>query len=277
MEDTLEPGQGYWVKVSSPGTLVLNSGSMMLEPSGSRMPKSVTSGIIKKIPSQISSLGEINVLTISDALKRSAVLYFLTTAREIDQKLSELPPTPPPGSPHVRFGTNRMVETADPHSPKSIPISSEGMEYPLKAQWEMAANSVPASLTIDGQIVRMNGQGSIDITKPSQIAMQGESQLTLNLGPSSGVDLPKEFSIHQNYPNPFNPSTMIRYELPVESHVTLRIYNLVGQLVQTLIDESQEPGYKSVHWNAAEKASGVYYCRLQAGGNVAVIKLVLLR
>ncbi|MBI4547327.1 MAG: T9SS type A sorting domain-containing protein [Ignavibacteriae bacterium] len=94
---------------------------------------------------------------------------------------------------------------------------------------------------------------------------------------ASARELPKEFALHQNYPNPFNPVTVIRYQLPVQSHVTLKIYNLLGQEVRTLVDEVQEAGYKSVEWNAAGMASGVYFYRLRAGNFVDVKKLPLLK
>ena len=83
---------------------------------------------------------------------------------------------------------------------------------------------------------------------------------------TKGIALPQEFALHQNYPNPFNPMTVLSYDLPVSSHVTLTIYNTLGQVVQTLVDEVQEAGYRSVQWNAGSVASGVYFYRIQAVG-----------
>ncbi|HUL43294.1 MAG TPA: SdrD B-like domain-containing protein [Bacteroidota bacterium] len=78
------------------------------------------------------------------------------------------------------------------------------------------------------------------------------------------ADIPKEFSLDQSYPNPFNPATRIQYALPIQSRVILKICNLLGEVVATLVDGTQEPGYRSVIWNAGSLASGIYFCRLEA-------------
>jgi hypothetical protein len=94
----------------------------------------------------------------------------------------------------------------------------------------------------------------------------------------------REFYLHQNYPNPFNPSTTISYGLPKAANVSLKIYNTLGQLVSTLVDEKKEAGHNSVKWNA-NVPSGIYFYRLQAGdastgsarGFVETKKMLLLR
>ncbi len=96
------------------------------------------------------------------------------------------------------------------------------------------------------------------------------------------VNIPKTFSLSQNYPNPFNPETIIRYELPQKTRVVLRIINLLGEEVQTLVDEEQRPGSYSVYWNGTNQsrrrvASGVYLYRLEAGDFVAVKKMALIQ
>jgi hypothetical protein len=73
-----------------------------------------------------------------------------------------------------------------------------------------------------------------------------------------------DFHLVQNYPNPFNPSTKIEYNLPQRSQVRLTIFNIFGQEVATLVNGVQEPGNKTVAWNAGNVASGVYFCRLDA-------------
>lgn len=76
--------------------------------------------------------------------------------------------------------------------------------------------------------------------------------------------LPTNAALHQNFPNPFNPTTTIGYQLPAPSHVTLRIYNILGQEVATLVDEIQEAGYRRQEWKASNVASGVYLYRIEA-------------
>lgn len=89
--------------------------------------------------------------------------------------------------------------------------------------------------------------------------------------------LPTTFGLSQNYPNPFNPSTTISYQLPTQSEVTLRVFDVLGREVATLLNGVEEPGYKEVHWNANGVASGVYFYRLQTGNSVDVKKLMLLK
>ncbi|MGA2624986.1 MAG: T9SS type A sorting domain-containing protein [Bacteroidota bacterium] len=81
--------------------------------------------------------------------------------------------------------------------------------------------------------------------------------------------LPLAYSLSQNYPNPFNPSTTIRFELPRESAVQIKIYNILGQSVVSLLDEPKQPGKYEVVWNGTDYrglqlGSGVYFCRIVA-------------
>ena len=89
--------------------------------------------------------------------------------------------------------------------------------------------------------------------------------------------VPRGFALLQNYPNPFNPVTQIAYGLPKGCWVKLEIYNLLGQRVATLVDEYQKAGQKSVSWYASDFASGVYFCRLEAGDFIQARRMVLLR
>jgi photosystem II stability/assembly factor-like uncharacterized protein len=92
---------------------------------------------------------------------------------------------------------------------------------------------------------------------------------------------PYQFTLSQNYPNPFNSTTHIRFSLPENASVSLKIYNIQGQLVRTLLDEVRQPGEHSVVWDGATNAgqlvaSGVYFYRLTRNGEVRVRKLLLL-
>ena len=92
-----------------------------------------------------------------------------------------------------------------------------------------------------------------------------------------GLETPGQPMLYQNYPNPFNPSTTIRYGLPSRSHVTLTVFNTLGQQVATLVQGEQEAGYHEVQFDASSLASGVYLYRLQAGDFVHTNRLLLLK
>jgi hypothetical protein len=102
----------------------------------------------------------------------------------------------------------------------------------------------------------------------------------VSIGPtdvSDGNGHPSAISLFQNYPNPFNPSTTIRYELPRSSLVTLRVFNILGQEIATLVDGQKQAGCYEIKWNAGSFPSGVYFYRLQAGDFVQTKKLVILK
>ncbi|MCK9408915.1 MAG: T9SS type A sorting domain-containing protein [Bacteroidetes bacterium] len=89
--------------------------------------------------------------------------------------------------------------------------------------------------------------------------------------------VPKVFALEQNYPNPFNPSTTINYQLPVNSHVTLKVYDAIGREVATLVNEVKEAGTYSTTFDASELSSGMYLLRLQGQDHVKVKKIMLMK
>ncbi len=96
------------------------------------------------------------------------------------------------------------------------------------------------------------------------------------------VKIPDEFDLHQNYPNPFNPETTIQYDLPQAEHVILKIYDLLGREVTTLLDREMEAGYHKVTWSARDNYSnpvstGIYIVRVVAGDFIAVKKMLLMK
>jgi photosystem II stability/assembly factor-like uncharacterized protein len=90
-------------------------------------------------------------------------------------------------------------------------------------------------------------------------------------------EMPTEFLFSQNYPNPFNSSSVIKYSIPKSSQVTLKIFNTLGEELETLVNEEKPVGTYEVNWNAANLPSGVYFYRLQAGSFVQTRKMILLK
>jgi len=93
---------------------------------------------------------------------------------------------------------------------------------------------------------------------------------------------PKEYHLHQNYPNPFNPTTSIQYELPKDSFINIRIYDLKGRLVNTLTNQEQTAGYRTIQWDAKNDknhpvSAGLYLYTIQAGQFTETKKMVLLK
>jgi exopolysaccharide biosynthesis protein len=88
---------------------------------------------------------------------------------------------------------------------------------------------------------------------------------------------PDNYSLTQNYPNPFNPTTTINYSIPKTSLVTIRVYDILGREVETLVNEEKMAGSYRVMFNAASLASGIYFYRMQAGSFVSAKKLILLK
>ena len=94
--------------------------------------------------------------------------------------------------------------------------------------------------------------------------------------------LPTKYSLNNNYPNPFNPLTTISYDLPEDGFVNVTIYDMLGRQVKTLMDQTQDAGYKSLIWNATNDygkpvSAGIYLYQIQAGEYNSTKKMVLLK
>jgi len=118
--------------------------------------------------------------------------------------------------------------------------------------------------------------GSMGISGMQAITMMTDT-FVVGVGESPVATLPREFSLEQNYPNPFNPSTVIRFQVPVTSLVTLKIYTVIGQEVATLVNEELKPGTYEVTWNPKNISAGLYLYRLQARDFIATKKMMLLK
>jgi len=102
------------------------------------------------------------------------------------------------------------------------------------------------------------------------------------VGIQDEFSLPSKFSLHDNYPNPFNPVTTIQYDLPEQSFVKITIYDLLGRVVATLVNHIEEPGFKSIVWNATSEqgqlvCAEMYIYQIKAGDFVQTRKMILLK
>ena len=121
--------------------------------------------------------------------------------------------------------------------------------------------------------------GFVDIVCEDSI--DGHIQL-FGIGSSTIVEVkdnykPNTFHLFQNYPNPFNPSTTIRYEIPKENNVTIKIFDVLGREVETLLNTYQKAGQHEMNWNAKNFSSGIYFYQIRAGEFVSTKKMLLIK
>jgi hypothetical protein len=249
----------------------------------------------------VESITTLDKLTVSDANNRSQSLYVRHGARALKLGFTdvEMPPPPVKGLHDIRFKSNKFIETIAPQSTTPLPITVKNVVYPLKLHWNLkTVNGIQYSVAFPGKRGKVslnNPVGSLTINQgdinsgvialdgvaPDKTCGGGGGQegtvATKHPDELQSTPKPKAFALHQNMPNPFNPTTVINYDLPVDSRVTLKVYNLLGQEVRTLVDGTESAGFKSVTLDASNLASGVYIYRLQAGSYTAVKKLIVLK
>jgi Secretion system C-terminal sorting domain len=127
----------------------------------------------------------------------------------------------------------------------------------------------------NGQIVDMSATNTYSFAYISPHTFMINGTIT-NVKPNNGI-LPAVFALLQNYPNPFNPSTKISYQLPKSSFVTLKVYDIIGKEVSTLVNEQKDAGEYEVTFDGSRLASGVYFYRMTAATFTAVKKFVLMK
>ena len=92
-----------------------------------------------------------------------------------------------------------------------------------------------------------------------------------------GENIIKSYALEQNYPNPFNPTTKINYQIPNSDYITIKVYDVLGNVVKTLVEEYREKGKHSINFDASRLASGIYFYQLKAGNFISTKKLLLLK
>ncbi|MDD5362480.1 MAG: T9SS type A sorting domain-containing protein [Ignavibacteria bacterium] len=130
-------------------------------------------------------------------------------------------------------------------------------------------DSVPYSgtITVRDYVLEVNGQ----------VLVMGNKMLNRKITGKEQNGIPDKFSLSQNYPNPFNPVTKINYGVPKQSLVSIKVYDLLGREVATLVNEAKNPGMYTVEFNGSNFASGIYFYRITAGTFTDVKRLVLIK
>ena len=252
--DTILPARAYWIKTKSAGSLILSTDG-----------KGVENFSAQKLP-----FGELNTLTISDASGGNKTLYFSEKTGSYDEALGryELPPPPPFGGFDARFTSGRYVEEL-PKSSGSLFVKIQSESYPVTIQWKTVQASDCGLRITDMQNHQLEqspsapGEGWVRILDPEA--------RTLRIEVVPVQTIPQDFALRQNYPNPFNPSTLIEFGLPAPSAVTLKIYNILGEEIATIInDEMLEAGIHKRSFDMqnnlhpGQLSSGIYFYRLNA-------------
>lgn len=242
----LEIGKGYWVKSSANGIINLNVGLLKSNDSSSRI---LVDDSWDKI---ILSNSNNEIITLfNNSGSSSGNLSF------------ELPPLPPKEIFDCRYSSNLLVENLS-SGWKTIDIQSKS--YPIKLRTNGISLEVRESEREKSKIITKNQE--FIVSNPAVKNLQIRT-----------FELPSDYSLGQNYPNPFNPETVIKYQIPAISHVTLKVYDVLGRELVKLIDEIQQPGNYQSTFNTHDLSlsSGVYFYRLQAGEFIQTKKMILTK
>ncbi len=251
--DTLMPNLGYWVKASANGRIVLT-----------------TSAPPRNLRQNVTGLPQdMNTLSFTDAVGHHEILYFTSERISADlQSQFDLPPTPPEGAFDARYASASMLAAPGvSDDAEIIPIKISGAEYPVAIAWQIKEKTSSAVLKTSDKTIPLAVSGSTVLIR------EGSSPSLVLNSPA----IPKRYALEQNYPNPFNPTTLIRYQLPVAGWVTLKVFDVIGREIRTLVNEREDAGYKAVVVDANNLPSGIYFYRLTAGKFVDVRKMVVMR
>jgi hypothetical protein len=160
----------------------------------------------------------------------------------------------------------------------SATVSSVGMEY----SWDVGTY-VAREIAGDKKVsVMVKEYAAMDKRIDFERREDGKGPvLTILTDTPTGIEkeemVPTHYALHQNYPNPFNPETSIGFDLPTEGWISLKVYDVLGKEVATLVEQQMQHGIHRVQWNASAIPSGVYVCQLKAGTFASTIKVLLMK
>ena len=157
-----------------------------------------------------------------------------------------------------------------------VPLDTPVLNIGDPGTWD-DKNIYNPHVLLDGTTYRMWYAGIDYVTQNSGEHIGYATAPVVGIKAYDNTYFPEEYSLSQNYPNPFNPTTTIEFELLKSRKVTLKIYNILGEEVETLLSTSLLSGSYKYEWDAAGLASGIYLYRLQAGNHVETRKMVLMK
>jgi hypothetical protein len=243
--------------------------------------------------SSISALDEFTVVN-GDGNKQT--LYAKNGKHKLDVGFTnfDMPPEPIGGIFHAKFKTDKFIENIPPGKGLlKIPIKVKNAQYPITVNWKIKeGNGVKYWISKSGddkdkQPLTGNGSIGLGSTKDGDIIIIAQAidpcgDIEYKSGIQEGIEeqlsqLPEDYKLEQNTPNPFNPSTIINYQLPIDNYVTIKVYNILGEEIATLIDDMQDAGYKSVMFDGSNFSSGIYFVRMNSGSYNDVKKIVLAK
>ncbi|RMF56466.1 MAG: choice-of-anchor D domain-containing protein [Calditrichaeota bacterium] len=265
LADSILQGRGYWIRASDSGQVILNCGGGLQSIS-----KSNPSEKNREKTFQPNGL----ILHIQDHLGAAQRLYFDVDPNSIENPgMFELPPLPPPPLFDVRFANNTRLSLA-PHAqiliqggvdPVQIRVekipSEKSVLYLLEVE---SGNHVETYHLTKALVVNVHPRGSRVFLHKQKV-------------------IPSAVILGQNYPNPFNPMTVIPFQISRQGKVSLVVYNTLGQVVRSLVDETLTPGFYEFSWDGRDDSgdqvsSGVYLYRLEMDGKpLQIRKMVLMR
>lgn len=249
----------------------------------------------------VSSLLVLDQFTVTNSNGQKQSLYLANGGKNLSQDLMKsqvLPPDPVSGVFGARFASGKFIERIAPDgSIKRVPIKFKDASFPLTLSWNLhQENGIQYWLIKPGtgnERIPITNEGSYTFTSVSGdlVFMDVLVSVPPPCNPANSywtrdakeelISIPREYHMNQNYPNPFNPATDIKYALSEDTHVKLVIYDVIGRVVATLVDEPQSAGYRSVRFDAGSAAgglpSGVYYYRLSAGSFTQTRTMMLLK
>ncbi|MHB1686076.1 MAG: T9SS type A sorting domain-containing protein [Ignavibacteriaceae bacterium] len=163
----------------------------------------------------------------------------------------------------------------DPNNSQDIYVGTETGVYQTTDhgnKWTNVGNGMPAYVPVDELVLQTGTNKLFAFTHGRSVF-----ETSIPTGIVENTTVPSQYQLLQNYPNPFNPSTTIKYVIPERSQVVLKVYDVVGKEVKTLVNDMQESGSHQVALNEAGLASGVYFYRITAGKFSDTKKMILLK